>query len=110
MVNANAKTLKQEEPGSKSAVTEILNTLNKEIENLAMASFRAVSCRGYARVDMRQDKAGQLFVLEVNPNPDISSEGGARLQAEVGGLDYVSFIHEILSLAQDAFAPACGSV
>ena len=84
--------------------------LSQEIENLTMASFRAVSCRGYARVDMRQDKAGQLFVLEVNPNPDISSEGGARLQAEVGGLDYVSFIHEILSLAQDAFAPACGSV
>lgn len=89
---------------------DVTPEMSREIESMAMASFRAVGCRGYARVDMRQDKEDQLFVLEVNPNPDISSAGGARLQAEVGGLDHVSFINEILSLARDAFAQPCASV
>jgi len=83
---------------------EIGPELSQRIESLALASFTAVGCRGYARVDMRQDGDSQLMVLEVNPNPDISSAGGARLQAEVGGMDYVTFISKILSLAQDAFA------
>ena len=83
--------------------------LSRLVASLALASFKAVGCRGYARVDMRQGQAGELMVLEVNPNPDISSAGGARLQAEVGGMHYVAFISQILALAQDAFAQACRS-
>lgn len=86
---------------------EISPELHQTIEKLALSSFAALDCRGYARVDMRQDKDGEPLVLEVNPNPDISSAGGARLQAEAAGLDYVSFISEILSLAQER---ACGRV
>lgn len=80
--------------------------LRQQIESLALASFTVVGCRGYARVDMRQSEAGELMVLEVNPNPDISSAGGARLQAKVGGMDYVTFISEIVSLAQESFPRA----
>ncbi len=71
----------------------------RRVEELAIRSFTALGCRGYARVDMRQARNGNIMVLEVNPNPDISSAGGARMQAEAAGLDYVAFINEILSLA-----------
>jgi len=71
----------------------------KRIEEIALLSFKSFGCRGYARVDMRQRQNGDILVLEVNPNPDISSEGGARLQAEVAGMEYPVFIREIIKLA-----------
>ena len=82
--------------------------LKQEIETLAIGSFLALGCRGYTRVDVRQDKEERLKVLDVNPNPDIGSEAGARLQAEAAGLDYPTFIGKILSLAKEASSPSTG--
>lgn len=66
--------------------------LAEEINNLAISAFRAMGCRGYARADMRQNSAGQLMVLEVNPNPDISLHAGMSRQIVVAGLSYAEFI------------------
>lgn len=73
----------------------------RRIEVLALEAFESVGCRDYARVDMRQDEAGNPLVIDVNPNPDLSPQGGARLQAEAGDLDYTSFINCILSFARE---------
>jgi D-alanine-D-alanine ligase len=64
-----------------------------------VAVFRLLGCRGYARVDMRLSAAGQLNVIEVNPNPDISPGSGAVLQAEAAGMSYTKFIENIVLLA-----------
>ncbi|MFC1947404.1 ATP-grasp domain-containing protein [Chloroflexota bacterium] len=56
-------------------------------------------CRGYARVDMRMDKQGSIYVLEVNPNPDISPDSGAALQAKTIGMTYNEFIRSLVLLA-----------
>ncbi len=65
----------------------------------AVAVFQLLGCRGYARVDMRLSGAGQLNVIEVNPNPDISPGSGAVLQAEAAGMSYTKFIENIVLLA-----------
>jgi D-alanine-D-alanine ligase len=65
----------------------------------ALAAFRLLCCQGYARVDMRLDRGGQLNIIEVNPNPDISPGSGAALQAKVAGMDYAEFIARIAVLA-----------
>ena len=69
------------------------------IASVARRAYRLTGCRGYARVDMRMNDRGELFVLEVNPNPDISPDSGAALQAKAAGLDYTAFIGKIVSLA-----------
>ncbi len=69
------------------------------IQKIAKAAFRLVGCRGYARVDFRQDKAGKFKVLEVNPNPDITPGSGAALQAATAGMTYSQFIERIICLA-----------
>ena len=66
---------------------------------IAKTAFRLVGCRGYARVDFRQDKAGNFKVLEVNPNPDITPGSGAALQAATSGMTYSQFIEKIIRLA-----------
>jgi D-alanine-D-alanine ligase len=77
--------------------------LKQDVEGLALRCFVTLGCRGYARVDMRQNAEGQLMVLDVNPNPDISQEGGARLQVDAAGIGYAAFIGDILSLAKEHF-------
>jgi len=69
------------------------------IAQTALNVFGLLGCNGYARVDMRRDGAGQLNVIEVNPNPDISPGSGSVRQAEAAGLAYPQFIERIIQLA-----------
>ena len=78
---------------------EIGNREQEHIAEIASASFRLLGCQGYARVDMRMDEKGQLNVIEVNPNPDISPDYGAARQAETAGMTYTQFITQIVKLA-----------
>lgn len=73
----------------------------QHIAETVMAAYRLLGCRGYARVDMRLDQAGELNVIEVNPNPDISPGTGAARQAEAAGMTYTQFIEKIVQLALD---------
>jgi D-alanine-D-alanine ligase len=63
--------------------------------------YRLLGCQGYARVDLRMDHEGQLNVIEVNPNPDISPGTGAARQAEAAGMTYTQFVEKLVQLALD---------
>lgn len=54
-------------------------------EELARAAGSALGCRGGFRVDLRE-KEGELYVLDVNPNPDMTPEGGFLRQCRESGL------------------------
>ena len=45
------------------------------------------------------DKHSRIYVLEVNPNPDISPDSGAALQANTAGMNYTRFIRNLALLA-----------
>ncbi len=77
----------------------------EEMEHLVETArfvFRKLAGRGYARVDMRMDTNGILHVIEINPNPDISPDAGAALQAAAAGLSYTELIGGIVGLAKEA--------
>ncbi|MBN1369313.1 MAG: ATP-grasp domain-containing protein [Dehalococcoidaceae bacterium] len=69
------------------------------ITRLAIKCFNVTGCRGYARVDIRQDCFGLFNVLEINPNPDISPVAGCARQAKAAGMSYTEFINNILQAA-----------
>ena len=71
----------------------------ERIAGTAVAAFRILGGKGYARVDMRMNREGQVNVIEVNPNPDISPGSGAVRQAEAAGMTYAQFIEKIVQLA-----------
>jgi D-alanine-D-alanine ligase len=79
----------------------------EEISGTTRAAFELVVRRGYARVDMRRDRAGRLNVIEVNPNPDISPDAGAARQAAAAGMTYTGFIEKIAAMAQEKERYAC---
>ena len=64
-----------------------------------MAVFRLTGCRDYARVDMRMDGQGQVFVLEVNANPDIGPTAGFAPALAASGIGYDEFIDRVVRTA-----------
>ena len=73
------------------------------ISQTALAAFKLLECRGYARVDMRLDAEGSPNVLEVNPNPDISPGYGVARQAKAAGMTYNQLIEKIVMFALDEY-------
>jgi len=69
------------------------------IEGLAARTFAELVGRGYARIDMRADRSGDINILEINPNPDIGPASGAKKEAEASGMSYHDFICEIMAQA-----------
>jgi D-alanine-D-alanine ligase len=76
-------------------------TDEKKIKKLAIRAFKACGCKGYGRVDIRQDSDGNYYVLEINPNPDISPDAGCARQASAAGLTYTELIKIIIEQALD---------
>jgi D-alanine-D-alanine ligase len=78
---------------------ELPNRLKKKVEDLALTSFKALNCRDYARVDVRLDKKGTPFVIEVNPNPDISRDSGFARAANAAGISHSQLLFTITNFA-----------
>lgn len=70
-----------------------------EIDRVARAAYRAVDLRDYGRVDLRVDAAGVPWVIDVNPNPDISPDAGVSRAAAAAGMSYPQLIDAIASIA-----------
>jgi D-alanine-D-alanine ligase len=65
--------------------------LKEKLQAAAAAAFQALGCRDYARVDFRMDKDGNIYILEVNPNPDISLDAGYVRALTAAGIKYADF-------------------
>lgn len=65
----------------------------------AQAAFAALDCRDYGRVDMRVTAAGEVYVIEVNPNCDLSPDAGFANAARAAGLDYRALAARLVEIA-----------
>jgi D-alanine-D-alanine ligase len=78
------------------------------IRDIALRCSQWMECRDYCRVDMRMDAKGNVYVLEVNPNPDLSPDAGFMRAARAAGLTYTDVVARITysTLERGAKAPA----
>ena len=81
-----------------SCPAEIPPELAERLSEIALACARIFRLAGYARIDLRMNAEGDLYVLEVNPNPDISPDAGMARAARAAGLPYPDLVSEILRL------------
>jgi len=73
--------------------------LTQLISEVALDVYNIFDCHDYARIEVRVDKAGNPYVLEVNPNPSINRGDCVPNCAALIGLCYEDFIQEILKSA-----------
>ncbi len=75
------------------------SSLAEEIQSIALEAFRATCCRDYARVDLRMDNRGEIFVLEVNENPDAGLTAGLARALLAAGISYDQFVLRLVETA-----------
>jgi D-alanine-D-alanine ligase len=72
--------------------------VEQSIARTARRVYRALGMTGYARIDFRLTEAGRLYVLEANPNPDLTSDEDLAKSAARAGIDYPTLLQRIISL------------
>jgi D-alanine-D-alanine ligase len=73
--------------------------LGEYISLTARQAWTAIGCRGYARVDLRVSSDGTPYVMEVNCNPDLSTDAGFYRAVRAAGHSYEDMTSRILELA-----------
>ena len=85
---------------TKSKIAEDLDEATvQKLSDTALAAYRAVKLRDYGRIDMRLTPEGEVYVIEANPNPWLSSKQEFAMAAKKAGRTYTQLIEEIVDLA-----------
>ena len=80
-------------------MTDLPPWVERAIHEVALRCFHALGLSDYGRVDLRLDAAGKPWVIDVNPNCDLSPDAGLPRTARAVGLDYPQIIGRICELA-----------
>lgn len=96
---------------TKSAIAENLDEETAtRLAETALAAYHAVKLRDYGRIDMRLSAKGDVYVIEANPNPWLSSKQEFAMAAKESGRNYTQLISEIVELAMRRYAAKTNAV
>jgi D-alanine-D-alanine ligase len=73
--------------------------LAARVREMALAAYKLVGCRDYARVDFRLSPDNTPYILEVNPNPDLSDDAGFARAGKAYGYNFAQIIGKIIECA-----------
>jgi D-alanine-D-alanine ligase len=96
----------QRKRGIRTGLAENLEPkVRRDITRTCRAVYRALGLSGYARIDLRLDAQGQVWVIEANANPDLARDEDFAASAAAAGLPYPELVQRILNLGL-AWRPA----
>ena len=77
---------------------ELTDPKSEQLHHLCKRAYRALELSGYARIDLRLDEAGNPWVIEANPNPQIARGEDFAASAEKAGISYETVLQRIINL------------
>jgi D-alanine-D-alanine ligase len=80
------------------AAQELPPAVLQKLDRLSRRIYRALHLSGYARIDFRVRDDGSVFVLEANPNPNLTREEDFSESAAAAGMDYRALLERIMTL------------
>ena len=81
-------------------VEDLPEATAKRLSDTALAAYQALKLRDYGRIDMRLSKKNEVFVIEANPNPWLSTAAEFVMAARKAGRSYSQLIGDIVDLAR----------
>ena len=76
----------------------LTDTEYDRLYDTSRAAYRAYFCRDFARLDVRL-RDGVFYILDINPNPDISSDASMACAAEAAGFSFGAMGSHMIGLA-----------
>ena len=71
--------------------------LPEKIQHISRRVYKTLELSGYARIDLRLDETGRVYVLEANPNPQIARTEDFAESAAKAGIPYPALLQRILT-------------
>jgi len=88
----------QKKQGIKTDAADLPEEVGGRIQHLCKRVYRTLALSGYARIDLRLDANGKVFVLEANPNPQLAYGEDFAESAERAGMSYSALLQQIVNL------------
>ncbi len=88
----------QEKVGVITRAAKLTPELKAKLEHTSRRAYRLLSLSGYARLDYRMMADGRIYLLEANPNPNISYGEDFPEAAEHAGIKYGPLLQKIITL------------
>lgn len=85
---------------------KLTKRLEKKVKDIVLQAYKITGCKDYARLDLRLTKDKKLFILEVNPNPDLTESVSFMESAEQIGLSFSETLAKIVECALRRPAPS----
>ena len=77
---------------------ELPEGIEQKIIKICKRAYRVLNLTGYARMDLRLTAEGKIYLLEANPNPQLSYGDEFAESAETVGISYEELLQRILNL------------
>ena len=74
-------------------------TREEEMQSLVLKAWKVLGCEGWGRIDVMQDSDGQLYLLEANTSPGMTSHSLVPMAARQAGMSFSQLVVRILDLA-----------
>jgi D-alanine-D-alanine ligase len=74
--------------------------LRQMIKRTCKRVYRILGLSGYARIDIRLDKEGRVYVIEANANPQLAYGEDFAESAERAGISYETLLQRIINLGR----------
>lgn len=88
----------QTKVGVETSAANLPPELNREIAHLSKRIYRILNLSGYARLDYRVMNDGRIYLLEANPNPNLSFGEDFAEAARDTGIEYEPLLQKIMTL------------
>lgn len=82
------------------AARELAPPVVESIQHICKRTYRALELSGYARIDLRMEPDGRVWVIEANPNPQIAKGEDFAESAALAGITYDALLQRLLNLGQ----------
>ncbi|MGF1791525.1 D-alanine--D-alanine ligase [Photobacterium profundum] len=90
--------------GSQSATyhcpSDLTSEQERDMQVLALNAYNALGCRGWGRVDTILDESGDVFLIEMNTIPGMTTRSVFPMAAKEAGLSFEQVISSLLDSAK----------
>ncbi len=95
---AKANSAYRKRKGIKDKKAKVDPELEKKINKIVTKAYKVLGITGYARFDLRVDSNHNVYIIEVNPNPDIAIDDEFARSANQVGIPYPRLLERIIKL------------
>jgi len=90
------------------APADLPDDVTEAIQQISVAAYRSLQCQDWARVDLRMDAQGRIYIIDVNLEPAIAPDYALAISARAHGWTYAELVNRILdhALARHPHLPA----